>query len=73
MIKLYIKNTKIKNGLCCVPLLLRHFKHIEYVLLLLSSSSSSSAVLQKYPLVEKTSGDNLEDKSGVEPLKVVRC
>ena len=29
------------------------------------------AVLRKYPLVEKTSGDNLEDKSVVEPLKAV--
>ena len=29
------------------------------------------AVLRKYPLVEKTSGDNLEEKSGVEPLKAV--
>ena len=26
------------------------------------------AFLRKYPLVEKTSGDNLEEKSGVEPL-----
>ena len=29
------------------------------------------AVLQKYPLVEKTSGDNLKENSGVEPLKAV--
>ena len=29
------------------------------------------AVLWKHPLAEKTSGDNLEDKSGVEPLKAV--
>ena len=29
------------------------------------------AVLQKYPLVEKTSGDNFEEKSGVEHLKTV--
>ena len=29
------------------------------------------AVSRKYPLVEKTSGDNLEEKSGVEPLKAV--
>ena len=29
------------------------------------------AVLRKYPLVKKTSGDNLEEKSGVEPLKEV--
>ena len=34
---------------------------------------SNPAVLQKYPLVEKTSGDNLEEKSGVEPLKAVLC
>ena len=32
---------------------------------------SNPAVLRKYPLVEKTSGDNLEEKSGVEPLKAV--
>ena len=32
---------------------------------------SNPAVLRKYPLVEKTSGDNLEDKSGVEPLMAV--
>ena len=31
------------------------------------------AVLRKYPLVEKTSGDNLEEKSGEEPLKAARC
>ena len=29
------------------------------------------AVLRKYPLVEKTSGDNLEEKSGMEPLMAV--
>ena len=29
------------------------------------------AVLRKYPLVEKTSGNNLEEKSEVEPLKAV--
>ena len=29
---------------------------------------SNHAVLRKYPLVENTSGDNLEEKSGVEPL-----
>ena len=28
-------------------------------------------VLRKYPLVEKTSGDNHEGKSGVEPRKAV--
>ena len=27
--------------------------------------------LRKYPLVEKTSGDNLKENSGVEPLKAV--
>ena len=27
--------------------------------------------LRKYPLVENTSGDNLEEKSGVEPRKAV--
>ena len=27
---------------------------------------SNPAVLRKYPLVENTSGDNLDDKSGVE-------
>ena len=32
---------------------------------------SNPTVLQKYPLVEKTSGDNLEEKSGVVPLKAV--
>ena len=32
---------------------------------------SNPAVLRKYPLVEMTSGDNLEGKSGVEPLKAV--
>ena len=32
---------------------------------------SNPAVLRKYPLVEETSGDNLEEKSGVEPLKAV--
>ena len=32
---------------------------------------SNPAVLQKYPLVEKTSGVNLEEKPGVEPLKAV--
>ena len=32
---------------------------------------SNPAVLRKYPLVEKTSGDDLEEKSGVEPLKAV--
>ena len=32
---------------------------------------SNPAVLQKYPLVEKTSGDNIKGKSGVEPLKAV--
>ena len=32
---------------------------------------SNPAVLRKYPLVEKTSGDNLDEKSGVEPLKAV--
>ena len=30
---------------------------------------SKSAVLRKYPLVEKTSGDNLEEISGVDPLR----
>ena len=29
------------------------------------------AVLRKNPLVEKTLGDNIEAKSGVEPLKAV--
>ena len=33
--------------------------------------TSYPSVLRKYPLVEKTSGDNLEEKSGVEPLKAV--
>ena len=32
---------------------------------------SNPAVLQKYPLVEKTTGDNLKERSGVEPLKAV--
>ena len=32
---------------------------------------SNPRCLAKYPLVEKTSGDNLEEKSGVEPLKAV--
>ena len=32
---------------------------------------SNPAVLRKNPLVEKTSGDNLVEISGVEPLKVV--
>ena len=32
---------------------------------------SNPAVLWKYPLVEKTSGDNHEEKSGVEPLMAV--
>ena len=32
---------------------------------------SKPAVLRKYSLVEKTSRDNLEDKSGVEPTKAV--
>ena len=32
---------------------------------------SNPTVLRKYPLVEKTSGDSLEEKSGVEPLKAV--
>ena len=32
---------------------------------------SNPAVLRKYQLVEKTSGDNLDEKSGVEPLKAV--
>ena len=32
---------------------------------------STPAVLRKYPLVEKTSGDNLGGKSGVKPLKAV--
>ena len=32
---------------------------------------SNPAVLRKYLLAEKTSGDNLEEKSGVEPLKAV--
>ena len=31
------------------------------------------AVLRKYPLVDKTSGDNLEEQSVVEPLKAVLC
>ena len=30
----------------------------------------SPAVLRKYPLVEKTSGDNLKEKSGVDPLNI---
>ena len=34
---------------------------------------SVPAVLWKYPLVEKISGDNLEKKSGVEPLMAVLC
>ena len=33
--------------------------------------NSNPAVLRKYPLVEMTSGDNLKEKSGVEPLKAV--
>ena len=32
---------------------------------------SNPVVLRKYPLVEKTSGDSLEEKSGVEPLMAV--
>ena len=32
---------------------------------------SKPDVLRKYPLVEKTSGDNLMEKSGLEPLKAV--
>ena len=32
---------------------------------------SNPAGLQKYPLVEKTSGVNLEEKSGVQPLKAI--
>ena len=32
---------------------------------------SNPTVLRKYPLVEKTPGDNLEEKSGVEPLMAV--
>ena len=32
---------------------------------------SNPAVLRKYPHVEKTSEDNLEEKSGVENLKAV--
>ena len=36
-----------------------------------SFSFQNPAVLRKYPLVEKTSGNNLEEKSGVEPLKAV--
>ena len=32
---------------------------------------SNPAVLRKYPLVEKISGDNLKEKSGVEPLRAV--
>ena len=32
---------------------------------------SNPAVLRKYPLVEKTSGDNVVKNSGVEPLKAV--
>ena len=32
---------------------------------------SNPAVLRNNPLVEKTSVDNLEEKSGVEPLKAV--
>ena len=32
---------------------------------------SNTLVLRKYPLVEKTSRDILEEKSGVEPLKAV--
>ena len=32
---------------------------------------SNPTVLRKYPHVEKTSGDNLEEKSGVEPLMAV--
>ena len=32
---------------------------------------SNPAILRKYPLVEKNSGDNLEEKSGVESLKAV--
>ena len=35
--------------------------------------TSNPAVLRKYPLVEKTSGHNLEEKSGVEFLKAVSC
>ena len=29
------------------------------------------AVLQKYPLVEMTSGDNVSEKSGVKPIEAV--
>ena len=32
---------------------------------------SNPTVLRKYPHVEKSSGDNLEEKSGVEPLMAV--
>ena len=32
---------------------------------------SNTAVLQKYQIVENTSGDNLEEKSGVDTLMVV--
>ena len=32
---------------------------------------SNPAVLRKYPLVKKTSGDNLEEKSGDEPIESV--
>ena len=38
-----------------------------------SIAFGSSPRRGKYPLVEKTSGDNLEEKSGVEPLKAVWC
>ena len=36
----------------------------------LKTMISNPAVLRKYPLMEETSGDNIEEKSGVEPLKV---
>ena len=36
-----------------------------------SSHRRGKTLISKYPLMEKTSGDNLEEKSGVEPLKAV--
>ena len=34
---------------------------------------SNPAALQKYTLVENTSGHNLKEESGVEPLRAVLC
>ena len=52
---------KVWSGVARYPLA----AHLGEVKLLFQTP----VVLRKYPLVEMTSGDNLEDKSRVEPLK----